>query len=119
MTDGRKGNKDRRGLKRRKCMQWYNELNDKQKEIVNEQVSYMICKFLLLGYSINLSKAMTRDDLNLGYNLIDHIGRTSKRVELAKATLLKERKNEEDIIGSPVQSYGMQGNHRYRNKTTA
>lgn len=74
-------------MPRRKCIVWFNSLSEREKFTVFEAVSYKICNYLTQGHSINLSKAMVRNEIHLGFKLIDHIGRESLRVNKAKEIL--------------------------------
>lgn len=65
---------------RRKCLVWFLSLNEGDKRLVIKEASFKICCYLKQGWGINVSKAMTRDDLNLGFKLIDHIARSSMQV---------------------------------------
>lgn len=76
-----------RSVTMRNCIVWFNSLSEREKFTVFEAVSYKICKYLAQGHSINLSKAMVRNEMHLGFKLIDHIGRTSLRVIKAKEIL--------------------------------
>lgn len=81
----RKGRK----IVQRKCIQWFLALPKKDKNHVMKEAAFKICSYLKQGNSINLSKAMTRNELGLGYKLIDHIARSSMPV-LSLQHILKQ-----------------------------
>ena len=76
-----------RNTTKRKCIVWFNSLSEKEKFTVFEVVSYKICDYLSQGHSINLAKAMVRNEVSLGFKLIDHIGRRSIKVAKVKEIL--------------------------------
>lgn len=76
-------NKGRKTTKRR-CIVWYSSATEEERVIIFNDVAFRICVYLKQGYSINLAKAMVRNELHLGFKLVDHIGRTSEQVEQMK-----------------------------------
>ena len=59
---------------------WFLALPQKDKAKLFKSTSDKICSHLAQGYSLSLSKAMTRKETGLSYNLIDHIARSSMKV---------------------------------------
>lgn len=66
--------------RRRRGMTWYTGLSDTERIAINSKVTLNICNYMLDGMSVNLAKALTRDELNIGYILVDHIAKTSYEV---------------------------------------
>lgn len=66
-------------------------LSEKDKKKIFKEASFRICTNLKRGYSIHLSKALTRDALGLGYKLIDHIARSSMQVLDLQGSIKQEK----------------------------
>lgn len=62
------------------CMVWFHGLTEQEKGLVFEGVVFKVCKGLMQGYSIHMSKAIARRDLQYGYELIDYVCRHSLKL---------------------------------------
>jgi len=80
--------------RRRRGMMWYTNLTDQSRVLLNSQVTLNICNHMLDGRSLGLSKALTRDELDIGYILVDHIARMSYEVLNLQQQLKKGCANE-------------------------
>lgn len=76
-----------RKVVRRKCIIWYNSKTESEKKIIFNNIAFRICVHLKQGHSINLSKAMTRNELGFGFKLVDLVGRQSEEVNKLKTLL--------------------------------
>lgn len=83
---------------KRKCHDWYRGLSLEKKKENFGAVENSICKYLEQGYSINLSKALTRDDLNIGFKLVDHIARSSMKVLCLQGELKQEKLSKQNKL---------------------
>lgn len=72
---------------KRKGLVWYSRQSIEERRKIFKDITFKICSFLKQDYSASLSKAMTRNELGYGFDLVDFVGRNSKEIQKLKTLL--------------------------------